>query len=59
MNDVRTVINNIISGLYELADVLEQQQHETNAKIAWVEGQSTRQRVVLQNIADMINNELG
>ena len=59
MNNVRTVINKIISGLYELADVLEQQQMETNTKIAQIEGQSTHQRLVLQNIASMINSELG
>ena len=59
MNNIRNVINNIVSSLYELADVIEQQQLETNTKIAQVEGQSTHQRLVLQNIASMINSELG
>ena len=58
MNSVRGIINNIVSSLYELADAIELQQANTDARICDIQGQSTQHKIVLQNIADIINKEL-
>jgi hypothetical protein len=58
MQDVRTVINNIVSDLYALVEVLEVQQKITDGRIAIAETQATQHTTVLKNIANMIDNEL-
>lgn len=58
MNDLRTVINNIISGLYELADVLEEQQKIVNGRVNFIEDKSCKHSNALRGIVDVINSEL-
>lgn len=58
MNDLRTVINNIISGLYELADALEEQKVVIDDRINFVDNEVWKTKNALRGIVDVINHEL-
>ena len=58
MRDTRTIITDIISGFYELAEVLEEQENITKGRLDCIDDRSIKCSNALKGIVDVINNEL-
>ena len=59
MNEVNDILRSMASNFAQLADEIERRDSEQRSKIAYLEGEVSRNKETLRKVADVIIGELG